>query len=168
MWAANGWPLKAREDEMTTATGQTGQMTQPSGNAAPEPPREPEAAPVMAEANIFALNPAGFKVHIKLPSKAASIVKNVDVLLSALSDSGYTPDLMGGGKAPATSTPTQAAAPVQGAGAAVWVVNPDGTKSCSVHGQAAFQAPGVSRATGKPYAGFWKCTMRDCRPTGEN
>lgn len=54
--------------------------------------KPPEQEPLIAEANIFALNPAGFKVHIKLPSSPRSVVGNINTLLSALADSGYTPD----------------------------------------------------------------------------
>ena len=140
MWAANGWPM-ARKDDMTT--------------------QEPEHDSPLAEASIFALNPAGFKVHIKLPSRAATIVRNVDVLLAALAEKGYTPDkTMGQPQEPAVQAPA--------GGAAQWVTNPDGTRACSVHGPAEYKAPGVSARTGKPYTGFWKCTNRDCKPEGAN
>lgn len=126
----------------------------------------------MSEVNVFSLDPNGFKTHWKIVSGTTGedlnkMMQHQGVLSKWLLDHHYKPDDMGRGEvAPiAVSSPPMLTAP---AGAAVWVQNPDGTKSCSLHGQGAFQAPGVSRRTGQPYAGFWKCTVKDCKPTGEN
>lgn len=142
----------------------------------PTPEPAPETHESMAEANIFAMNPAGFKVHIKLPSKPGSIVRNVDVLLKALAAQGYGPDTsMGKQQPPAASTTapgpvsevwTQAQVPATQQ-AAAWMVNQDGSRSCSVHGVGKFVPPGTSRQ-GKPYLGFWACSVQDCKPIGAN
>ena len=144
MWAANGWPM-ARKDDMT------------------QEPQEPQELTVpLAEANIFAMNKDGFKVHIKLPVRPSNILRNIGLLLDVMAKEGYVPDKTMGQRqqeAPAVQAPT---------GVATWIVNPDGSRACSLHGVAEYKAPGVSARTGKPYTGFWKCTVRDCKPEGKN
>jgi hypothetical protein len=68
-----------------------------------------EAAPPVEsenyEANIFALHPLGFKVHFKVYSRPATVVRNLDLLVEALLKDGYKPEGV------VTTTPPSGAAP---------------------------------------------------------
>jgi hypothetical protein len=165
-WAASqGQQLEEEAREVGQEVG----TRSPEGRAANQQPHDD--AP-MAEANVFAMSPDGFKVHIKLPSRSMTIIGNVDLLLKGLAAKGYTPDPTMGGFRNAPAAPVAAAQPAPAQpvpnGPAQWIHNPDGSRSCSVHGPAKWVPPGVSRNTGQPFTGFWSCSVRACKPAGEN
>lgn len=129
----------------------------------------------VSEINVFTLDPHGFKTHWRIgcettDAQLAELMKRQIALTKWLSEHQYLPDEMGRGHAaptPVVATPSATpSAPVPGA--AVWVMNADGSRACSLHGPANWKAPGVSRTTGKPYSGFWSCQQRGCKPAGDN
>lgn len=127
-----------------------------------------------SEINVFTIDANGFKTHWKIRQDAskeelANLYNRQQQLSDWLASKGYKPDDFGRGAVIASTAPPAAApASTTAGGEAEWVVNPDGTKSCSVHGQAAFKPGGVSRNTGLPYTGFWKCAVAGCKPKGAN
>lgn len=127
----------------------------------------------MNEANIFYIDPRGFKGHLKLVAHDT----DVDALLLQqaeaslwLAEHNYLPD---GFRSPPPANegampfepnePRQVRAAVA-PGPAHWIVDVNGNHACSIHGPAKWVPPGTSKATGKPYDGFWGCTEKGCRP----
>lgn len=128
----------------------------------------------VSELNVFTLDPNGFKTHWKIvsgttPDQLNAMTQRQTQLSKWLSEHHYKPDEMGrgssNGNAAAPAPPQAVSAPP---GAAVWVVSPDGSRSCSLHGPANWKPPGVSRTTNKPYTGFWGCVVKECKPVGAN
>lgn len=135
--------------------------------------RAAEKEKEVSEINVFTLDPNGYKTHWKITSdttdaQLAELMKREITLTKWLKEKEYQPDEMGRGHTPAPATPTNGATAPAPGGAASWVVNADGSRSCSVHGVGEFVPPGTSKRTGKPYTGFWKCRIDGCKPTGEN
>lgn len=128
----------------------------------------------MSEVNMFTLDPNGFKTHWKIVSGTTGddlnkMMLHQGVLSKWLHEHQYKPDEMGRGNghsAPVAASQAATGAPV--GVAAAWVVNDDGSRSCSVHGVGEFVPPGVSTKTGKPYTGFWKCRVNGCKPAGKS
>jgi hypothetical protein len=133
-------------------------------------PEQKPSPPPTIEANVFVKSPDGYKAHFKLifPEAAGLLtgLNNLDNLIEALKRRGYQPD---GYSVPLPVTPSaQAPASAGPAGVAEWIVNQDGSRSCSVHGPAKWVPPGTSRESGKAYSGFWACQVKGCKPRGDN
>ena len=130
--------------------------------------QEEEAPPTLAqgEINIFCKTPDGYDAHIKISllnrAKAATYLAQIS---AALSENGFAPSSRFPGKLPAPQDGPAPFEPARSNGAATWILNRDGSRSCSLHGIGKFVPPGTSKRTGKPYQGFWACETQGCKPT---
>ena len=122
-----------------------------------------------SEFRMYALDPAGFKVNWQISASTSSeqlnnLIQRQQQLSNWLRLHDYTPDDFGvsaratGGRPQATTQPTKSAS------GAEWIMEPDGSRSCSLHGPGKWVPPGTSKKTGKPYNGFWACQTQDCKP----
>lgn len=111
-----------------------------------------ETPTLAAEANIFATNPEGFKVHFKLiTDNPAKIVANMETLAAGLVTKGYTPD---------ASMNHEAAPAPRGRGKENGATDVPVCKDC---GGPVWDNRGNKRSPKSP---DFKCKDRDCEAAG--
>lgn len=91
----------------------------------------------------FAVSPDGYVAHLEIECKAASLIKNMDTLLTGLKEDGWTPHGGWGVSAPVQNDPN--------------------AEKCPDCGTAMVIKQGIGRKTNKPYK-CWSCPKNKNHP----